>query len=381
MTALKRSLRRAGLLSGLFALAARPLAADDGWGRDTRKTTVLVTRAECCPEAAWPEAEKRVARELELAGVNVVTVRGRPDAGPVEEVLRQTVSRERAAAAITLISSGEAEVTLALATRDEDTDAVSYRILSLDIAPDDDNAEIAALRSLEAVRASILETTAEEISPPEVDEEISPPEVEGTEPGAPVSAPAAEESPEPSPAAAGPKRTAKPRRWRLDAAFLGQWAPGGIGLRGAVGADAVWITPLPLSLGVSGRVTVVGRDISGDNAAATFDMAFARARVAWMPRPLGILQPSLGAAVVVGFVWTRGESETVEALRTEHVTLFYAGGFAEAAFVLGPRVAIPLAVDVGVLPPGISVRFGGETVSKLRMPLIEASLGVALMLG
>jgi len=372
MISLRRPFWRASLLCGLFGLMVRPLAADDGWGRETRKTAVLVTRVECCPETAWPDAEKRIARELDLAGVNVVSVEGRSDNGPVEEVLRRTVRRERAAAAITLISSGGTAVTLAIAVRDKRTDAVAYRTLSLDIAPDGDNAEIAALRSLEAVRTSMLKTPSDETS--------SPPEIESSESGRPIDTGALRDTPVPS-EVTGPKSAAKPPRWRLHAAFLGQWAPGGIGMRGAVGAGVEWISSLPLSVGVTGRVTAVGRDISSDNATASFDMASARACAAWVPRRLGILQPSLGVALGVGFVWTKGASDTIEAVRTAYTALFYAGGFAEAAIVLSPRIAIPIAVDVGVMPPGISVRFSGETVSKLRMPLIEASLGVALMLG
>ncbi len=338
----------------VFALPASAV------GEGTPRRTVVLVLRECCPHDVWPELDRRILRELSLTGMNVIVDDDDFDGVDPAAELRKRAEKERADAAVTLYR-GDGGVTVELAVVDETANRIRSKTLRLDIEPALDNVEIAALRAQEAVRAALTEETMTGGEVPS--QEQAPGEAGPTGDGTPP---------------AEPRKT----RWRLDTAFLGQWAPGGIGLRGAVSAGGMWLSSVGVGIGVSGRVSVVGREVTrpAADARASFDIASARAHLSWLPRPLGVVQPALGVAAGIGYVWTRGSSETIDDVKTERAALFYVGGHLESAFTLTERVVFPLFLDVGVMPPGISLRLAGESAARLGMPLIEVGLGVGVKL-
>jgi hypothetical protein len=345
---------------------------------------LLVSLAHCCPADAWPEAEARVLKELLLSNLHVVQADGMPDeAGRYGNVLKGLAEERGAAAGVTLsASSDESGVGLTVYTVDPKGHGTLQEI-EVALPRNEETAEIVAIRAVEAVRAGL------EISPVERAEReaVAPGETKADGEGA-------EEDEGPSEdgvTTSGPPPPAF-ARFRITARFLIEGGPGGVGMLGAVGLGFRGFLLRQLSLGFNTTLSVVGRDVTSDrkDATASFDMVLTRLNIAW-EAPLGaVLRPAVGASVGAAYIWSKGSTETTDNAeeettllegRTEGKTAFYAGAFGELSLAVSKRIWIPIRVAVGVIPPGVEVRFGTDLRAEFGLPLLEASLGLALNLG
>jgi hypothetical protein len=357
-----------------------------------QKVVTLVSLGNCCEDTAWPKAERRIWRELQSSGIQVVPFND-PGDDRLKKVLEQVVVADRSDGAVALHLSKDGEVLLSMVFIHPKTGRKEFRTVSLGTAPSDKTIEITAIKAQEAVLAALYE---EEGRPPERprDEGNERPIDEGNErtvppaskpKSAPVALPSAT-SRQPNDKKPEVKRksrtddTPRKHRFGLHADFSLEWSQGGAFPMGAAGGGVSWYLPKHLVIGASASVTVLKKDITRDNASASVQLMLGRIHLAFVFKKLGPIRPVVGARVGAGYFGTTGNSETITDVTTERAALFYAGGFAELSIALGSRVFIPIHFDIGALPPGVTVRFSGEPVAAVNVLLLEAGIGMEVVL-
>lgn len=133
------------------------------------------------------------------------------------------------------------------------------------------------------------------------------------------------------------------------------------------------------AVGISGAFSVLTKKIVADTASASYRIVLGSLLFAFVPRRLGRFLSMAGIRLGFGHVWSDGISSTHD-VTTSRTTLFYGAIFAEGALVLSEHLSIPIALGVGVLPPGVAVRFARETMATLEVLLVDTTVGIAVTL-
>ncbi len=118
---------------------------------------LLMSPAQCCSKIAWPDAEEMIRNELQLHQLSVTLIDVDSSEGLTREALEETAASHRAAAAISIFRSPtSSEVELWII--DRLSGKATFRTWE-NAQPDRPDAPIiAAARTVEALRASLLET-------------------------------------------------------------------------------------------------------------------------------------------------------------------------------------------------------------------------------
>jgi hypothetical protein len=142
-----------------------------------------------------------------------------------------------------------------------------------------------------------------------------------------------------------------------------------------------WLFLKWLSIGLDAAILPIGSDIQERNDSASFDMALGRLRISYERFIIKRLKAAVGISVGIGYLSTRGRSEKeASTLRSDRAALAYVGGVGEFGLIITERVWLPLTVNIGALPPGVTIIFDDEKVAKVGMPIIEFGMGIAVSL-
>ncbi|HEY3356373.1 MAG TPA: hypothetical protein VGQ83_24195 [Polyangia bacterium] len=257
------------------ALAATPTAAAPP--DDPASGIVIVAMQTCCPAEAWPEAEEAARAELVGLGIAVEVVPGVAISERDRRVeLRVLAGARRAASALRIVRPpgeerrGGVEIWL----EDRLTGRTVVRHLVVGEHPGREGARLAALKTVEAVRAGAIELTFAQ-----ADAARRPrPEAVTRAPAAPVEA---------SP------------RWSLRASGAVVGGPGGLGPHAAMAAGARWQARPALAIDVDATVSLGGARVALSGGSATCDLAALRAWALWTPRLGGRWHAALGGGAGV----------------------------------------------------------------------------------
>ena len=385
----RRSNRRT-YLSGICACAVVAIAAAAVFApaRDARgqpdahfvgPKVVLVRMAACCPELACEAAEAMLADELDATALDLEIADGAPeDSGGGSERLAARLGGRRGAALRVFRDAAGSGCALEMWAQGSGASEATYRKIRLPASGDRDAAMNAAIESVEAVFAGLLELRliSEEMlrrgkvapEPEEIDARVEDAGVEDA--GAPPA-----EGPEPPTA---PAPAPRDRRLEVDIGAGVVWSPGGVGPRGAVrlafGARLVpWLT-----LRADAWLTVLGADLEASDARATFDAATFRLSAFYEFVRRGPLRPALGICGGGIVVWTEGIGAAEYVGGHETALAGYAGGTARLALLLGKWFRIELGAAVGAVMPEVRVRFAGRSVAEFGRPVIDAFAQVGI---
>lgn len=340
------------------AVPARGDTDPDGMPSDKApyRTIVLVSMIDCCADTAYPEAEQALVDELALLDIPVTRVLGRATDEAAQRLELETLAKQhKAAAAIRLTrpsSAGRADATLWIT--DQVTQKTVYRQLHVDKDAEAPHAMITAIRTVETLRASLLEFRyehAEKPKPPvsaQIEKMVYPP-------------------------------AKRPHYW-LAVGLGGGLAvsPGGMGQRGAFDV-AVSVQPLGgLDLAVSLNWSPVGQSLETERARSDVDYLLMRAWAVYRFLEGRLVRPAVGVASGVYFGWAEGRAPTGEPLKTAKTRVAYVGGCARVYAFTNEWVSLFLGTTVGALLPEAAVVHGSATAAEFGQPLIEARLGLEL---
>jgi hypothetical protein len=321
--------------------------------------------------------------ELGATALDFTAVDGGPDgaAGGAQR-LEQRLEGRRGAAFRVFFDPASGTCAMELWAQGSGPGQTAHRTIGLPAPGDPDAALNGSIEAAEAVFAGLLELNLiaeEELRRArhlEEDREAAdagtPPAAEGGDVGATA---AAQELPD---AGAEPAAEPEDRKLGLGLGLGVVWSPGDVPPRGAirVAFDARFVPWLALRL--DAWFTVIGEDLKGANAQATFDAATFRLNAFYEIVRRGPVRPALGICGGGVAVWTTGVGAGEYVGDQETAVAGYVGGTGRVGFVFNRWVRAEIGAAVGALMPEVHVRFAGESVAAFGRPLVEAFAQVEL---
>ncbi len=337
---------------------------DRDTAKDKRAVVVLVSMKQCCPKSAWPEAEASTRAEFDALSMNVQVVDGLAKGEREQRIELEHIAVERkAACALRILKSTDGEKNwVDLWINDQITGKTTFRYISLEGSIDAESAQIAALRVVEALRASLLELTLPKINPDE--KEPPPPSLNADYLVEKMSLERTE-------------RTSHPFGLRVGIETLG--SPGNAGILGAVHVAFDLHLHRYFFLDIDGIVTVLGKSIEKDGAKSQLDLTVLRIWGSYAALDKGLFRPSLGIGVGAALAWARGfgSSDTLD-FTMDYTFVSYLGASAELGLALTDNFWLRPGIRAGVLLPEIRVFFAGKEVAGLGLPLLEGFLDLEI---
>ncbi len=364
------------LVSLLLALASQTpaQAAPNGHGADGRikARVAIVTMGNCCPQEAWPSAERRISAELRTLGLVVIGVRGAVNvlgerARRLE--LMAVARRLKATAALRIVRLGTPHRgVVQIWLVDRATGKTTLRDVAIG-ARSASTVALVALRVVELLRASLLELQVRAGARP------------GERPSPRVTRVlhrAHFQLPKPLVRLLRAESKSGPWSIRLGVGALGE--PADNIVRATVHVAVGWQPHPHLTLELSTSFAAIGDDITYHDVESTFDLLSLDAWIRWEPLTRGRWRPSLGAGAGTFLVWSRGHGSPELNPRSEFAAVADVAATAQLALVLTRTLWLRLAAVVGVALPHINIRYGDDVVATFGRPYISGSLGLEVRL-
>ena len=338
---------------------------------------VLITVAAPESSDAWPEAEDAICQELMLMNLAVETVVIPADrAAEGRAALQRIAGEKNAAAAVRLIRSEPSDqASVELWIVDRVTGKTTYRELA--VRRDGNSGAVidTAVRTVEALRASLLELRMADRS--SVDgSALPPPKIAKIVEDTRVNGEKLENE------SSTPKKSSARSSTRLLGVWIGgsaDWSSGGLPVRGAfaLGLFAQPIEGLDIELNVS--LSPLGPDIRGDADLSTSSFGYTAIRAALVYRFFhdAVFQPAVGAVGGIWIGWVEGRDAEGSPIRQDAESATYLGGTVRGCLFLKKSVAFVIGVTAGSLLPEIQLNHGaGIVVGHFGRPLIEGYLAL-----
>jgi hypothetical protein len=311
---------------------------------------VMMSMISCCQSEAWPEAEERILSELRLDNIPVIKIDSEATNRQARLDEMRRVAESHGATAVIRISrrSDEADVVIDLWLVESTTDRAGFRRLEIDPGTSAASTLDVAIRTVEALRATIVESQFTETREKEM--------------ATPVAAVASSFP-----------------RFGIGAAGAVETTPNGdIGARGAFSIYAI-IEPIKnLDLELGFLVSPLGKELETENATSTLDYLILQALVYYRFTNKTILAPAIGIGGGSLLVWGQGRTEKGKLLMHDKDQVPFVGGGVRLVFQVNQVFFITIGSFAGVTFPEVKATHGGKTAAHLGRPLFDGSIGVQL---
>ncbi len=331
-------------------------AQDEQPAQEIVPTVILVTMQAGSSSEAWAEAEKKIEQEFKILNLRVKVVESHAVSERDRRIeLGALAGKYRAAAAVRIIRSAENETAgVDLWIADRVTGKTTFRHLGLGETQGAEAAAVAALRTVELLRSSLLElrdpTNERQTVPvPEEIEALLPENIDE-----------------------------KHEDIFFGIGISAAGSPGGVGLLGSVYVTGGWLPVARFSLALEGTVSVIGEDLEKDAVGSSFDFAKVNVWGGWEILDSGLFRPSLGVGGGVVFCWARGFGDGQADTTTARLVSGVLGARGQLGLAISEYLWLRAGVEVGLLIPQPTINFGGEKVASFGAPLIEGVLGVEM---
>ena len=336
-------MRSAPPLARPFALAlALGFLCGPGNGRARAEplSIAIVSLEPCCPEQAWPEAERKTQAELDTLGYRVLLLPTLvlPSAATAVRPLDEIIRAERAFGGVRITRfPGENKGQAELWAQNPKTGKAAAKTIPLEETFGNRALSVVSLRISEALDACQLEL------------------------GLPSPRLAARAGPVPS-----------LRAWSIAAGIAGAASPGEMDLRPALEIALGWQGWKSLRLEWSAAASPLGAPLR--SGGQSFYLGYAAAPLwvfwTWVPHPA--LRPALGLGGGPFFAWARiGESPQAAPQSRSSWTSYLALG-ARLGWAVSERLALQLGLRLATLAPNLSFQLEDQTLARVQGPLIEA---------
>ncbi len=350
-----------------YTTAALSQSEEDDGKKKVR--VVLVSMQTCCQREHWPEAEKAASEEIAALGFRVETKMGASTAPAAQRTELETIARANdAVCAVRVLRYGEGVGgAVDIWMIDTETTETTFRHLPLSDVGDSEAASFVVLRTVEAIRAGLLEQEL----PRTASEEPPPPEDSTND----KDQPELEQSVETLKTEVEEVRDIAPAFGAgLGAGVLG--GPGGAGALAAVRVTLGWTPVAVFSAEIDGLISVFGQNIEQDRMSASFDAALVRLWGFWEILDHGPVRPSLGIGSGLAVSWSRGLHAGSLSTRIDSTESAYLGGVGRLGFVLAKYFWLRLDGRVGALLPGVTIAFAEDEIASFGRPLVEGFLSL-----
>lgn len=359
--------------SSLAALAAftlslvstSPAASEPGRG-----AVVLLELGECCGDLSWPAAEELILAEIEAMGLDVLGAPARGEDPARADLAGAGIESGAMCAVAIYFDSPEGDAVLDVWARDEESGDSVQRHIALGPRSDRDAASIAAIRAVEALRASLQELNLDliDVDVPEPEPE---PQIEEEEPAEEVEA-----KPRPEPE---PEKDDGQLMLGIGVGGSGLGSPGGVDGMGGVQILLAWRPWWWLSIHADALLTVLGDEISDGGASSTFDLATFRGWIMWEIRPEGILRPAVGIGGGGVIFWSTGSGDGDQFdMRTDRAAVGYVGAAAHLGVAVSDWFWVRAGARVGIALPEVVLEFGSSSVARFGRPMVEGFLNLEI---
>ncbi len=326
---------------------------------EVQDKVVLVKNGDTESPSAWPEAEEAVRQELLLTNLMVETVWGPVgDVDSEQNRLQRIAEENKAAAAVRLVRSTETnEAGVELWVVDRVTGKTTFR--KLDVKQEAGSGAVidVAVRTVEALRASLLELRMVERQ-------------STTTPVPPKS-----------------ERIAADTRVRSDTHLVGlgfggagNYSPGGVEIRGSFEILAV-VQPLRgLDIELNGTLSPLGKELKTDkeSSSSTFSYSLIRLMLFYRFFPHSMFQPSIGLSGGMLVGWVEGRADN-EVLKQETAVVPYLGGGLRGFLFIKKSLAFVLGAFGGTTFPKLTLTHGTKfEAARFGRPFVELSLTLQL---
>ena len=319
---------------------------------DEQGLVVLISMQSCCPDEAWPEAERAARAEFEALNltVEVVTCGTEEDRQRHRELER--VARERnafCALRIVRVRQGTGS-DVEIWVNDRITGKTTFRVLHTDGKPEPEEARLTALRLVEVLRASLLERS----HPPQADERFSLRDARAVD----LKVSAGEPS--------------RPGKFgvRVGAGFV--TSPGGAGFHAAAQLCIRWEALDQIAFELNGLLTITGEDIQHQDARTTFDLAAVRAWVLWNAHGQGIWRASLGLGAGLVVPWANAQNASEFRIHSDRGAVTYLGAGAQLGIEINSWLHFRLGLRGGLLFPEVTIAIDDQPVASFGRPMVES---------
>jgi hypothetical protein len=343
-------MNRAALVAALLAYLVDSICMAE----EIHPAVVLLSMRDCCPDVAWPEAEKAVVDELEVVGLPVLIVQS-IDAGKgnPRDMLRLIAEKHGVGSVIRIVRNpGSPGSNIEIWSRLHRGSRSIFHVLRSDEDPDSGEAQILALRTVELLRSNIGESkpdkTGESNSHRDVDRRDLVTEIDDRH------------------------EHLRPISMSLGAVMT--VSPGKIGMLGSLQIAMRWDIFDELSLEFDGSYSMFGQKLGYDKVSASFDLASIRAWIFYGPGFDNSLRPCLGIGTGVILAWSEGNESDDYVSRLDYLAAGYIGISGQMAILIAKYLRMRIVVRYGYTLPEMAVRFASQEVAYFGKPMIESGI-------
>jgi hypothetical protein len=315
---------------------------------------IIIGMGRCCPDEAWLEAEAALRAELEAMDLVVAVV---PSVSTSERQrrleMRRLAEENDAACAVRIVRPPEEEGGVELWVEDRLTGKTIFREVEIELQNGDRAASLAAVRSIETLRASLIELRLEESSSTGV--EIPEPLEELTE-------------------GSLPERSVEHIPFAMWFGVGVHGTPNGLGPHVPIALAARYNVLSPLALELDASVTVWADDIAHDGLATTFDVSFMRLWLLWTPGTYWRIRFALGVGAGLAIAWANGIPGPGIITRRDSMFAGMMGGRFSIGIVVTNNIEIRLDTSVSALLPEVKVLLDEVEVGFFGLPVLEGHL-------
>lgn len=339
--------------SALF-ISSYSLAQSNSLGT---QSIILVSREKCCLETAWPEAELMVKKELQMLDISVQNIAAETSQEhSIRQLLTEATEASDGAAGISIVRHGPSNVEVWI--YDRITDKLTVREWTDKGMTGPDGPLIAAMRTVETLKASLLEIRMQ----------AAPPAT------APIHR---RKPPSKNIAALVPDTRPEPQRRRsfltgIGGVVLG--TDGSAGIRSGFNLSVEWSPLSRLGLELSSAFLPAGQKIETTDVTTEIDILLLRGFVLWKILDTGRVRPSVGIGGGGMIVFAKGIASDEYRLKSGHTKVGYAGASAQVTVMIKEWFAFKGSYTMGLAFPEILIEHGGWNAATMGRPIFEGAV-------
>lgn len=304
---------------------------------------VILSKALCCVETAWPKAETAVVDELKTVISPVHVVQGTFISPEELKATLIDIAQANHTNVVVHLHREESNVYRAdiLTIRSNNNAHIQHLYFNAEIYSDDLHA--ATLKIVETVRAHLKKTASPSQSPTT---SADPNEVQPKEPTS--------------------------YRLGVGVGVATAWSPGGVKPSVGIGADIHVTLGSFLLLELNAKWDLYIKEIENADASANFRTAVVRGSLYWNILPSGKIHPALGLGAGVLLAQSAGRSDpTIVDNFNEKSTLAYLGAAGRLAFDISSHGAFVLNGKCGILLPELYIHLQDHPATSYGRPILE----------
>ena len=325
-------------------------SAAHGFNRDKIDSVVIIGMSSCCEEESWLEAEETLRAELTLEDIPAFfwDSLAKNKTERLDEMKRAAESRNATAVIRITRDTSFSRVIIDLWVTDSGTGRSTYRQFLMRNPEDKTDTLDLAVRTVEALRASIHELKMKKAEPPP-----SPKIYPATQTGG-IEMP----------------------RFAGGSAVAVEKSPGGLGTRGGFALALVLEPILGLDLECNVYYSPLGDNLDTESATTELDYMMVRGLVFYRFQTPFLLEPAVGIGAGSLFVWASGRDLENKPLHNDRARVAMIGGGIRLYARINRSFYLVMGTFAGAALPQIHIYHGKKKAVSFGRPMMDGHVGI-----